>query len=88
MKITLSLDLDEEQTSAVEYHAKTISQEGVDPAIWLSEQIMSHINGWVDEAYNHALSKLGQDARPLPYETRLSLINQVRTELSGQSKPL
>lgn len=87
--ITISIEPDQESLDALD--AKLADRnaslpEGVTPytrETHLAELAQGEIARLTEEKYAAALSRLGQTFRPLPYQTRLSVIASLEAQASS-----
>jgi len=84
MKLTIELELSEEQADALT--AYTVEWNGANGTSTNADRLtedalMPFIAQKVEKAYQDAVRQMGEDARTLPYETRKALIAQVRAQI-------
>lgn len=84
MKITIELELTEEQTDALtSYTTEWNGPNGTSTIVdrLREDAIVPFIATKVENAYVDAVRKMGEDARRLTYEERKALISQVRSKI-------
>ena len=77
--MTIELNFNIEQLSAIEENAASVGHQDMKPEDWLAEVITYQVKGWTEQAYNQSVNALGSAARSLPYEARKQLIAQVQS---------
>lgn len=84
MKITIEIDLNEEQYDAVSAYTSEWNGENGKSTISdriTEDAIIPFVISKVSTAYNEAVLRLGQAASSLPYRERKELINQIESQL-------
>lgn len=90
--MTINLTLNQEQTDALNTKvaevnagraAATPPQDALTAETFLATCLESAVNGWVREAYDRAVKRLGDGAAQLDYASRQALIAQVESQLGG-----
>lgn len=79
MQIDLSLNLDTEQTAALQ---KRADEAGLSPQAYLLRSHNAEIASYVEADFNAASRRLIDAAKFLPFEQRLAIIAQVENALT------
>lgn len=85
MTYTLTLNLNEEQKDALDAVVAAVNaQSGVTRTSTehLADAALAVVNGYVAQAYEAAVHRLGETARALPYAEHKALIQQVEEQVS------
>jgi len=77
----INIEVTEEQRAAIAANAAE-NGSSASEEIWLGEFLLSRIEEWKEQSYNRSVAQLGEEARPLPYETRQALVANVRSMIS------
>lgn len=79
MQIDLSLNLDTEQTVALQ---KRADEAELSPQAYLLRSLNAEIASYVEADFNASVKRLTDAAKTLPFEQRLAIIEQVESALT------
>lgn len=81
MNVTLSLQLNAEQTSALQKRADSVEPHALSIEAYLTRSLNAEIASYVEADFNAAAQRLIDAAKTLPFDERTALIAEVEQKI-------
>ena len=81
--ISLTLDLNDEELSALQKRADEVQPEPLTTQSYLLRSLRAEIASYVEADFNAAVERLRTGAKNLPFEQRMALVKQVEQAIKA-----